>query len=101
MNTVIFEDPPTERPGRGPARIPHAIVAAQLRSNPGRWARIDTAPDASASRSMASNIRGARNLKWYEPAGSFQATARAVDIMGSGGIRRREYRVYAKFVGEV
>jgi hypothetical protein len=48
---------------------------------------------------MAFTIRNAR-LKWYEPAGSFEATARAVDSTDAEGVRRREYRVYSRYVGE-
>ena len=81
-------------PRRGRARVSHAIVAAQLREKPGQWALVDRRSTANLAASSAYNIRHAE-VKWYEPAGSFESTSRvAVDGEST------EYQVWARFVGE-
>jgi hypothetical protein len=87
----------TPGPGRqGRARISHAIVAAQLRERPGQWALVDVRSTSRLAASGASNIRHAFNLRYYEPAGSFEA--RAVAERAEGG--HIEYQVWARYIGE-
>lgn len=96
---IVFEEPPEGRT-RGPSRVSHAIIAAQLREKPGVWAVIDKRSSARTAANTAHAIKTARNLKHYRPAGSYEAMARAVDVKKDGE-RVTEYRVYARFVGEV
>lgn len=81
-----WEDPP---PRGGTDRYDWDTIADQLVAQPGRWARVAVAPNASTAGQMAQRIRNGS----YDalPAG-FDATARTVD---------GEARVYARYVGEV
>lgn len=96
---MVWEDPPKERAGRGAATVDHAKVAAALRARPGVWGVVAEYPNQNTSSSIAWHIKGARNIKAYSPAGSFEAMARSVDTI-EDGVRVRHYRVYARYMGE-
>jgi len=95
---IVFEEPPKGR-NRGPSRVSHAIIAAQLRERPGIWAVIDKRATARSAANTAHAIRIARNMKAYAPAGAYEAMARTVPVLEDGK-RVTEYRVYARYVGE-
>ena len=79
--TLRFENPP--RPGG--SRTDWGQVAAELRENPGKWALVGTAPTKGAAAAKAYQIKTAKAVP-FTPAGSFDATSRAVD---------GEFRIYA------
>lgn len=93
--TVTWEEPPA---ATGQTAEAHAR-AAELRDNPGRWARIRDYPlDAegretpaiTAAAVYASTIRMGK-VRWAEPAGAFEAVRRQVED---------GWAVYARFVGK-
>lgn len=96
---IVFEEPPEAR-RRGPSRLSHAIIAAQLRERPGVWAVIDKRATARSAASTANSIRTARNMAHYRPAGAYEAMSRTVPVKTESGERVKEFRVYARFVGE-
>ena len=83
---VSWEEPPPPKK----ALRDYSLVAQQLRENPGRWARIDSFPHATAAGRMAYVIRTGRTSYWQEP-GDFEAASRAVD---------GQFYVYARYMGD-
>lgn len=81
-----WEDPP---PRGATDRYDWDTIADQLTGQPGRWARVAVAPNASTAAQMARRIRD--GLYDPLPAG-FEATSRTVE---------GEARVYARYVGGV
>lgn len=97
MPDIEFEDPP----GRlRTAQLPHSIIAAQLREKSGQWAIVARRSAGPSARGMAYQISHATPLKAYAPAGAFEAMSRTVDVRQDDGTRVKEFRVYARFVGE-
>lgn len=86
-SSVEWADPPPDNRGR-PKN--HKEIAAQLKANPGVWAKVAAYSKAPSSATTAHIIRTAR-FKSYEPAGSYDAVARTVD-----GV----HWVFARYVGE-
>jgi hypothetical protein len=85
---IEFREPP--EPGRAGPRAKHAAIAAQLHERPGQWALVDHRASSALAASAANDIRNARNLRAYEPAGSFEAVSRTED---------GAHNVYARYVG--
>lgn len=96
MSDFKWENPPTDKVGRGQQQVDHYETAAKLRKRPLAWAVIGRYDDKSVSSSMASMIKGGKYTAYGK---GYEAVARAVDVI-EGGIRTRQYRVYARFVGE-
>lgn len=94
---ITFEEPPGKI---WPGRLAHAVIAATLREKPGRWAIVDRRPNGSSARGMAYLISHGDRLKSYKPTGSFEAMARTVDVRAEDGSRVKEFRVYARYVGQ-
>lgn len=94
MSGLIWEEPPPALRDRRGLHAPPSY-AAELRSRPGRWARIRFFSDGTVTvpRSLATThawkIRVGR-YAWAHPAGSFEAVHRPVD----GG-----WGVWARYVG--
>lgn len=89
MQEIVFEAPPSVKPGVRPPSPEDVAAAAALRAQPGEWARIYSGTRIKAQNRTA-QIKGGRRRQ-FRPAGSFDATCRR-----SGN----EYLVYARFVGE-
>ena len=96
MPDITFEEPPKGWAGAGKGA--HNETAAQLRGKPGQWAVVDAKDTARMAAGLAQYIRGSRRGA-YTPAGTYEAMARSVDVI-KDGVRVREHRVYARFVGE-
>lgn len=96
---ITFENPPRERLGRGGKGLDHGDIAAQLRKRPGIWAMIGLRETAANAGTAAWQIRNAKNMPYYRPAGAYEAMARTVDVIRDG-VRVREHRVYVRFIGE-
>ncbi len=77
---LVWEEPPAAHTSRG--LVPHELIAATLRRNPARWARI---LDAGTSTGLATWINKGGKAA-YRPAGSFEAVY-------------RQGAIYARFVG--
>lgn len=93
MNEIRFEPLPEQR-RKSEHPLPlvrfHMRAAEAMRSRPGEWAALRTAPSLTAARQAAYAIsRG--DLTAYRPAGHFEAVARTVDD---------EHRVYVRFIGQ-
>lgn len=99
MPDIEFEDPPAGRDKSD--RLKHEAVAAKLRERPRSWAVVARKANSRQAANAAYSIGHAANLKAYEPAGSFEAMARAVDVRAQDGSRTREYRVLARYLGDV
>lgn len=99
MSDIEFEDPPPQYRGGGGRPACHLPEAAELRGKPGRWAVLCVRPSRNKASCMAHQIRTG-GLMAFGPAGAFQAMARTVDVRQDDGSRLREFRVYARFVGE-
>jgi hypothetical protein len=97
IGEIVWEDPPVAREG-APWGTP-AFTAAQLRENPGRWARVAIKTTGNAARTAAVYINTGHVAAW-RPAGAYEATARTVWIKDASGVKKPEYRLYARFVGE-
>lgn len=95
---IVFEEPPQGRYCN--QRLSHAIIAAQLRERPGIWAVIDKRSTARRAANTANAIRSARNMAHYRPAGAYEAMSRTVSVRTEDGKRVKEFRVYARYVGE-
>ncbi len=91
MSAIVWEEPSfPESDGR--VQVPRwQVEAGELRSRPGDWALLCTKRSRSAAKSMAHDIKTGV-LRAFLPAGSFTAVSRKVD---------GEFRVYARYVGEV
>jgi hypothetical protein len=81
----ITWEAPTERAKPGP-KGQYDEFAAQLRANPGRWAKIGEAPT-----SLARNIKAGSGA--FSPEGAFEAVTRNADKSGNRA------DIYARFVG--
>jgi hypothetical protein len=79
------EPPPVKRPGHD-----WALIARCLREQPGEWARVADYRAMSVAKQMAYYVRTGQRAG-MSPAGTFEATARAVDGVAT---------VYARFIGE-
>lgn len=99
MPDIEFEDPPKGRDKSD--RLSHVKIAAQLRERPQSWAVVARLGNARQAANAAYAIGHAAPLRAYEPAGSFEAMARAVDVRAQDGSRTREYRVLARYLGDV
>lgn len=97
-NEIMWEDPPPHR--EGAPRLSPSFTAAQLRHNPGRWARIASKSSLTAASSAASHINHAHMPTWL-PEGAFEATARTVWVKDADGVKRPAHYVYARFMGAV
>lgn len=82
---IVWEDPPASNKGGGVRRLLFEF-AAELRKNPGRWARYPN----GTGKSIATRIRQGKSSV-FAPAGSFEAVTRDVD-----GKRV----IYVRYVGE-
>jgi hypothetical protein len=86
-----WENPPPPTNGQ---HVDGAALAAQLKSAPGRWARVRQYPNDAGGKSTAHSYTGhVRNgqARWARPAGSFEATVR---VVGDARV------VYVRYVGE-
>lgn len=90
MTYVVWEDPPAAHADRIGRRnrpsLNHDLLAAILRTERRRWARVHETDEMS---SLALRIRGGR-LKAYRPIGAFEAAQRLID---------GRYVTYARYVG--
>ncbi|MGQ5576033.1 HNH endonuclease signature motif containing protein [Streptomyces sp. ECR3.8] len=68
----------------------HSKVAAAARAQAGEWVTVTVYRSANSAYQTTSQIRTAKKLPFYRPAGSFEAQHRKVD----GG-----FEVFARFVG--
>lgn len=84
---LVWEDPP-ESKSRKPGSQSHRydLIAAVLRENPGRWARLGTGTSG-----IVTHIRRGR-APAFRPAGAFEATTR--------GRKGTQATVYIRYVGE-
>lgn len=89
MTGIVWEEPPPPKPGPKPR---HEAIAAELRSNPGKWAKV-----AVASPGMASTIKSGRMIA-YQPQGAFEAVAR--NYRSADGHVRGVADIYARYIGE-
>ena len=76
MADLVWEDPSPEAIEQAQAgrKSKHAVAAAALRSNPGKWAIVSQVKSAEGAQQLAASIRGGR-VPAYEPAGNFEAVA--------------------------
>ena len=94
--TVIFEDPPEYSYTKSENRADHKEVAAALRKNPNTWGIVSTRyRNTNSSSAVADQIRKGL-MPAYRPAGAYTAVSRTV----RGREGKKEYRVYAKYVGK-
>jgi hypothetical protein len=86
VTELKFEDPPP------PKRAPRGFeeIAQKLKDSPGKWAVIAVYPDRSGAGSQRMRVTRGLTRPW-QPAGDFEATARAID---------GEYRLYARYMGD-
>ncbi len=85
MSPLEFGDlPPAQF---GPSSEAWVEEAEKLRSHPRQWARITTRNSKSGASGMANHISNGR-LRAFQPAGTFEATARGLDV-------------WARYIGEV
>lgn len=87
MSDIVWEEPPPSR--YGAKRDGWNRIAAELRANPGRWARIRECETRGRASVWAQQVRQGQSSAWL-PAGSFEAASRSVD---------GTYVVYARYVG--
>lgn len=78
---LIWEEPPV--------RTNHFHIAATLRQNPGRWARIDKSYRNAGARNIVCRANNGE-LSAYAPAGDYEATSRCVE---------GQYWVYIRYLG--
>jgi hypothetical protein len=91
MTAIEWEDPPAgRRPGR-PLGGAHHEIAAELRRNPGRWAKVITASTALATKINAGKYSA------YTPKGEFEAVARNPRTVD--GKKSPQSDIYVRFVG--
>lgn len=93
LRIIRWEEPPPARGNVSPGRLPGSKydgVAAELRSNPGRWARIQNARSRNVADALTARIRSGQ-IQCFGLRGDFDACARTV-----GGT----HRVYARYVGD-
>lgn len=92
MSDFVWEDPPSAARGGVRGRVSKwQTEADELRNRSKEWALLSIKQTRGAATSMANDIDNGI-LHAFKPAGSFEATTRTV---GS------EYRVYARYVGEM
>jgi hypothetical protein len=65
-------------------------MAAQLRAQPQVWQRVSVHRSSASADTTARSIRTAHRLRWYRPAGAFDAEAVVV---------RDGYAVRARYTG--
>jgi hypothetical protein len=87
VGVLRWEDPPPPVEVAAVPRRAWAMVAAELRDEPGRWGLID---DACTGPHVAQRIKA--GVGWWSPAGSFDACTRSVE---------GRLHVYARYVGAV
>lgn len=84
QGVIEWGDPPP--PNDNPNGIRSwAVVAVELKANPGRWGLIETAGNVS----LAARINAGK--AWWAPAGTYEAVSRLI-----GG----QLHVWARYVGE-
>jgi hypothetical protein len=86
---IRWEEPPPPRNGqRGDngERVPWAVIAQELKGQPGRWAVVH---EGDPNPKLATRIESGLS-PWFRPAGSFEATQR------SNGSK---VTIYARYVG--
>lgn len=71
-------------------RANHTTTAAALRRAPGVWQRVSVHRASANADNAAARIRTARELRCYEPAGTFEAEVR---VYGD------DYSVHARYLG--
>lgn len=89
MSAVLrWEEPPPARTGQrlGRDRIPWAVIAQELKDQPGKWAVVHEGdPDPKLAARIEKGLS-----PWFRPAGAFEATQRS---------RGGQVTVYARYVG--
>ncbi|MFI7072087.1 hypothetical protein [Micromonospora sediminicola] len=80
MSVLVWEEPPPASEGTG--LVPHELIAATLRSRPGKWARL---VEGGSAVGLVTWINKGGRLP-YQPSGSFEAVY-------------RKGAIYARYVG--
>ena len=92
MSDIEWEDPPVSKAGRADGRShKHEEIAAELKANPGKWAKTFT----GVSPSYTSNIKNGL-LKAYLPVGTFEAVSRNT-YRNDDGLLRGD--IYVRYIG--
>lgn len=89
MSGVIrWEEPPPPRNGQrsDSERTPWAVIAQELKGEPGRWAVVH---EGGPNPKLATRIETGLS-PWFRPAGTFEATQRQVGPVVT---------IYARYVG--
>lgn len=82
-----WEDPPPfTTTQRGDVKRPWAIVAAELKANPGDWGVVY---EGNPTPKLAVRIEQGLS-PWFRPAGAYEATQRS---------RRGQVTIYARYIG--
>jgi len=87
MDELKWQDPPTVV--KQSERVSRLALAAQLRSNPGKWALISAHATKGAAVTLACDVRKAYG-PGFAPAGTFEATT-----VQNGN----DWDVYARYIG--
>ena len=75
---AAWEEPPVSGPSNNPQQR-YADVVADLRANPGKWAKLEPRDTEQAARSLQANIRKGR-LASFTPEGAFDARYQGVNV---------------------
>lgn len=93
MSDLTWEEPPDDRRGGGRSGLydKHRRIVAELKANPGQWAKVGT----EVSGSYASNLKRGL-LKAYDPPSDFEFASR--NHRQIDGASRCD--VYIRYVGK-
>lgn len=93
MPDLVWEDPP--EPGSGKAASnKYAPIAAELRTQPGKWARVGVYNAVSKASTITNAVR--TGAAGFSPKGAFQATSRTI----KGGMQgQKVIHLYVRYVG--
>jgi hypothetical protein len=88
-NELEWENPPS----RGASGLDHLAIASELRTHPGKWAKI-----TRTSQKLAADIRRGV-LVAYRPVGAFEAVSRNGGFSDNGS-KTRIADIYVRYVGD-